>query len=206
MAAIQQNSILCRFPAKIMVDIALEVIRFELLGPPKALIPLLCTSKLVHNALAFNQCHDLFARIFETKFDVDAVLLPEVYTHRMLNGSWEGRMLDPLYIPEPIINANADRDWVRGCICWGGHVGRGDLVSLRNVVIKYDISDIQVLIKTAGMGLMEMVRPPPAFGESNPQITTVVLSMRAPFMDVRDWTLLSWCPWAGTPRDVPYAD
>jgi hypothetical protein len=73
MAAVQRNSILCRFPAEILVNIALEVIRFEPLGPPKALIPLLCTCKLVHNALAFNQCRDLFARIFETKFDVDAV-------------------------------------------------------------------------------------------------------------------------------------
>ena len=78
------------------------------------------------------------------------------------------------------------------------------LVSPRNVVIKYYISDIP--IETACMGPMEMVRPPPTFGEGNPQITTVPLSMRAPFMDVRDWTLLSWCPWAGTPRDVPYAD
>ena len=41
MAAAQQNSILCRFPAEILENIALEVIRFELLGPPKALISLL---------------------------------------------------------------------------------------------------------------------------------------------------------------------
>jgi hypothetical protein len=27
----------------------------------------------MHNALAFNQCHDLFARIFKTKFDIGAV-------------------------------------------------------------------------------------------------------------------------------------
>jgi len=28
-------------------------------------------------------------------------------------------------------------------------------------------------------------------------------AMCVPFIDVRDWTLLSWCPWAGTTRDVP---
>jgi hypothetical protein len=88
----------------------------------------------------------------------------------------------------------------------GSWQDRGMLVSLRNVVIKYYISDIQVPIEIVYMGLMETVQLPPAFGEGNPQITTVPLFMRAPFMDVRDWTLLSWCPWAGTPRDVPYAN
>ena len=28
-------------------------------------------------------------------------------------------------------------------------------------------------------------------------------AMRVPFMDVRDWTLLSWCPWESTPGEVP---
>ena len=73
MAAVQQNSILCRFPAEILENIALEVVASEPLGPPKALIPLLCTCKSVHNVLAFNQSYDLFARVFQTKFDIGAV-------------------------------------------------------------------------------------------------------------------------------------
>jgi hypothetical protein len=73
MAAAQQNSILCRFPAEILENIGLEVIRFELLGPPKALISLLCTCKSVHNTLASNRCHNLYARIFEIKFDIGAI-------------------------------------------------------------------------------------------------------------------------------------
>ena len=73
MTAVEQTSILCRFPAEILQHIALEVVFLEPLGPPKALIPLLCTCKSVNNVLAFNKCYDLFARIFKVKFDIGAV-------------------------------------------------------------------------------------------------------------------------------------
>jgi len=74
MAAVQPTSTLCSFPAKIWKNIAFEVVCFEPRGSPTTVIPLLRTCKSMHNALAFNQCHDLYGRIFEIKFDIGAIL------------------------------------------------------------------------------------------------------------------------------------
>src|ERR1700730_6337894 len=51
---------LCKFRAEILEHIALEVVLADPLGPPKDLVPLLCTW---HNILAFDRCHDLSTRI-----------------------------------------------------------------------------------------------------------------------------------------------
>lgn len=74
MAAVaQQTSILCRFPSEILENIALEVVNFDPLGPPNALIPLLSTCKSVYTVLAFDRSHALSARIYKSKFDIGPV-------------------------------------------------------------------------------------------------------------------------------------
>jgi hypothetical protein len=72
-AVVQQFSVLFRLPAELLELLALEVALLELLGPPKDLIALLCTCRRVHDFLAFDQCYNLFARIFKAKFDISAV-------------------------------------------------------------------------------------------------------------------------------------
>jgi hypothetical protein len=67
------ESILCRFPAEILENIALEVVALVPLGPPSSIIPLMCTCKRVYHTLAFDRCHDIYARIFKFKFDMGAV-------------------------------------------------------------------------------------------------------------------------------------
>ena len=70
METIQQSSILCRFPTEILENIALEVVSVTPLGPPKELIPLLCTCRKV--CLTLQSSH-FYARIFKIKFDHGAV-------------------------------------------------------------------------------------------------------------------------------------
>ncbi|KIM90390.1 hypothetical protein PILCRDRAFT_181625 [Piloderma croceum F 1598] len=324
MVAAQQNSILCRFPAEILENIALEAVRFEFLGPPKALISLLCTCKSMHNALAFNQCYDLYTRIFETKFDIDAVRRRfglksvrltnlamqlkkyctnlqkirrgDIYSPDSYDILWtsflmatendgknasqlewagldtfvdrfvRGRLCEDIaqhndWPAESIVDINALALWLmwftttRESLAAESLEQRqqtidmvlqsGKLVErpswdyyaemdeewrrlmdgeLSAQVTTFYLKVVRLLkpllgvytpgilngswqgcklvpIETACMGHMKTVRHPPAFGEGKPQVP---LSMNvAPFIDVRDWTLLSWCPWAGTPRDVP---
>ena len=73
MADVQQQSILCKFPAEILENIALEIVFSDPLGPPKGIIPLLCTCQQVYDVLAFDKCYNLYARIFKIKFDLGAV-------------------------------------------------------------------------------------------------------------------------------------
>lgn len=73
MAVVKQWSILCRFPSEILENIALEVVFLDPLGPPKGLVPLLCTCKEVYDVLAFDRCYNLYARIMKVKFDLGAV-------------------------------------------------------------------------------------------------------------------------------------
>jgi hypothetical protein len=68
---------LCVIPAEVLENIALEVVLATPLGPPSPLIPILCTCKRINNILCFEKNRNLYARIFNCKFDTSA-------THRRL--------------------------------------------------------------------------------------------------------------------------
>lgn len=71
--AMQQNSILCRFPDEVLEAIAFKVTLSEPLGPPKGLLPLLYTCKRIYDVLKFDRSSDLYARVFKGRFDFTAV-------------------------------------------------------------------------------------------------------------------------------------
>jgi hypothetical protein len=59
-------------PAEVLENIALEVVLATPLGPPSTLIPILCTCKRINNILCFDKNRNLYARIFNCKFDTSA--------------------------------------------------------------------------------------------------------------------------------------
>ena len=60
-------------PLEILENIAFELVASSPLGNPKDLLPLLATSRSVHNALAMKNGTALYSRICRLKFDVGAV-------------------------------------------------------------------------------------------------------------------------------------
>ncbi|KZP26511.1 hypothetical protein FIBSPDRAFT_782032 [Athelia psychrophila] len=67
-----QTSTLCRIPAEVLENIALEVTVLDPYGPPSGLVPFLCTCKHVYQLLTFKNTPDFYARVFRSRFDVAA--------------------------------------------------------------------------------------------------------------------------------------
>lgn len=65
---------LASVPQEILEHIAYFTATTSFLGPPSPLIPLLSTSRRIHDALAFDKNPHIWARIFTNKFDLAAAL------------------------------------------------------------------------------------------------------------------------------------
>ena len=65
---------LANIPQEILENIACYTATANFLGPPSPLIPLLSTSRRIHDALALDRNPHIWTRIFTSKFDLAAAL------------------------------------------------------------------------------------------------------------------------------------
>jgi len=87
MTSMQSLPALDTIPQEVLEQIAFCAATDSLLGPPSAIVPLLCTNRKINSYLSFTTNHHLYARIFMEKFDCSTVL------RRLDSESWTASVL-----------------------------------------------------------------------------------------------------------------
>ncbi|TFY61074.1 hypothetical protein EVJ58_g4732 [Rhodofomes roseus] len=68
-----QSSPLCTLPLELLVEVALQVALLRTpAGPPSDIVSLLLSCKEIHDSLSFAHCATLYARIYQSNFDIRA--------------------------------------------------------------------------------------------------------------------------------------
>lgn len=67
------TSLLDKVPQEILSEIAIFTATETFLGPPADLIPLIATNRWTHSCLSFTSNPYIYARIYQSKFDISAV-------------------------------------------------------------------------------------------------------------------------------------
>jgi hypothetical protein len=68
------SATLATVPQEVLEHIAFFTATQALLGPPSALVPLLCANRKIHSRLSITSNHHLYANVFAHKFDIAPVI------------------------------------------------------------------------------------------------------------------------------------